>query len=496
MVSLSACGNNEVTGAVFLDKNGNKRLDGGEDRLANLGFTLSKEDEEIERSKTDKNGMFFIEVEESGIEYCVEVSETNLNAADFTRVVATRSFIDQVFNQTLAMGLSSALNLISFIPELQAQVQQVESLCNNNIDDDRDGSADCLDSDCRENEACTRKEICNDNIDNDSDGRVDCLDSDCNSDDACNDDDSTGSDVDDEETITLTVEEGKACNRLEGGELKLDVPISLDFKGLISGIEKENFTKSRTETFTFDLFYPESCTLKSATIPSFLAPLNQDIETLAYSEDTNQFHFQKAVDVASEQANNCLRANIENPTQDNIRKCSFNFIVKNDGSVGDRSGSLKTQAVCPDGTSVDTPEVAVKVDGADDFEIIQTEVDVNGGDPEAGDTMRVSTRVKNNSLIDFAAADMTLKITTPSNVNGRELSVSPVPCEQKSNIFECSFDISSGEEVTFITDFTLPENIESTRNFEAESHVEVIAKGETVTFNGNPVVISVIVEED
>ena len=53
-----------------------------------------------------------------------------------------------------------------------------ETACNDNLDNDCDGLADCQDSNCNTAPNCI-SEICNDNIDNDNDTYVDCQDYDC-----------------------------------------------------------------------------------------------------------------------------------------------------------------------------------------------------------------------------------------------------------------------------------------------------------------------------
>ena len=61
-----------------------------------------------------------------------------------------------------------------------------ETVCNDGLDEDRDGLADCADADCFEAPNCQaggREEnteaACRDWIDNDGDGSVDCDDQDC-----------------------------------------------------------------------------------------------------------------------------------------------------------------------------------------------------------------------------------------------------------------------------------------------------------------------------
>jgi hypothetical protein len=61
-----------------------------------------------------------------------------------------------------------------------------ETNCTDRIDNDRDGAADCADSDCATNPACARVETnCTDGLDNDRDGAADCGDRDCAANPAC-----------------------------------------------------------------------------------------------------------------------------------------------------------------------------------------------------------------------------------------------------------------------------------------------------------------------
>jgi hypothetical protein len=65
-------------------------------------------------------------------------------------------------------------------------LQPSDEVCNDNADNDLDGSIDCADSDCAGDSAlCPNTEICNDGIDNDVDGAADCFDSGCAQDISC-----------------------------------------------------------------------------------------------------------------------------------------------------------------------------------------------------------------------------------------------------------------------------------------------------------------------
>jgi hypothetical protein len=61
----------------------------------------------------------------------------------------------------------------------------IETACDDGLDEDGDGAADCRDPDCRFHPYC-RERTCDDGIDEDGDGRTDCADPDCAQDRACN----------------------------------------------------------------------------------------------------------------------------------------------------------------------------------------------------------------------------------------------------------------------------------------------------------------------
>jgi cysteine-rich repeat protein len=60
----------------------------------------------------------------------------------------------------------------------------VLEICDNNLDDDNNGQADCADAACAAEPVCI-DEICDNNIDDDGDGDKDCADPDCDTDSIC-----------------------------------------------------------------------------------------------------------------------------------------------------------------------------------------------------------------------------------------------------------------------------------------------------------------------
>ena len=90
----------------------------------------------------------------------------------------------EVFDEGLTITLTgipgSDVNaLITALEVIPEDIVVRPENCTNGIDDDRDGSTDCDDTDCADVVACIPAEICDNGIDDDRDGRADCDDTDC-----------------------------------------------------------------------------------------------------------------------------------------------------------------------------------------------------------------------------------------------------------------------------------------------------------------------------
>ncbi len=66
-----------------------------------------------------------------------------------------------------------------------ACVIDLETVCDDTVDNDGDGTADCADDDCLQDETCRVSEVCTGEDDEDLDTLVDCDDPDCTDDPAC-----------------------------------------------------------------------------------------------------------------------------------------------------------------------------------------------------------------------------------------------------------------------------------------------------------------------
>ncbi len=67
--------------------------------------------------------------------------------------------------------------------EFSECLQALAEVCDNDVDDEGDGVADCADSDCDAFPACV--EVCDNGVDDDGNGEVDCDDPECAGDEAC-----------------------------------------------------------------------------------------------------------------------------------------------------------------------------------------------------------------------------------------------------------------------------------------------------------------------
>ncbi|MCB9557585.1 MAG: hypothetical protein H6707_15865 [Deltaproteobacteria bacterium] len=83
-----------------------------------------------------------------------------------------------VLSLLLSFGLALAgcgRTVVSASKEESARTE----ICNNLVDDDRDGLIDCSDADCKNASNCQGAEICDNQIDDDGDGLIDCADPQC-----------------------------------------------------------------------------------------------------------------------------------------------------------------------------------------------------------------------------------------------------------------------------------------------------------------------------
>jgi hypothetical protein len=116
----------------------------------------------------------------SGVCYGAEVGV----ASSGERIVIEMTANQTVFVIVDGWSNSSETNTGDFTLSVKRAVAtEVETNCEDRVDQDGDGDIDCADADCAfDFAACTETGKCGDNVDNDDDGSTDCDDSECRAD--------------------------------------------------------------------------------------------------------------------------------------------------------------------------------------------------------------------------------------------------------------------------------------------------------------------------
>ncbi|HEV8320638.1 MAG TPA: hypothetical protein VG389_03425 [Myxococcota bacterium] len=134
----------------------------------------------------------------------------------------------------LAYGLGLGfVSLLAFAPGCHCGNGGASGeVCGNGVDDDGDGTVDCIDPECRDLDPCQNvPEACFNGLDDDFDGAVDCVDSDCAAAPGCNEDCANGVDdngdglVDCDDSVCRGVDPacGEVCGNGEDDDSDGDV---------------------------------------------------------------------------------------------------------------------------------------------------------------------------------------------------------------------------------------------------------------------------------
>src|SRR5690606_2574907 len=90
--------------------------------------------------------------------------------------VSTVGIAKVVIEQQTLAGNPSNADLF-YLDHVQVGTRFPAEICDNGVDDNNDGKADCEDTECDPHPHC--QENCTDGVDNDGNGLIDCDDPDC-----------------------------------------------------------------------------------------------------------------------------------------------------------------------------------------------------------------------------------------------------------------------------------------------------------------------------
>lgn len=483
LIPLMACGG-KLKGSIYLDANKNHQLDDGENKIAGLPFTVTLDDVDEDTGTTNASGEFSLKISKAGT-YCVQVDSVDLSNNNVTRVSWLHRLLNKWADKTV-MFASRHLSALLGRPVF-AQISS-ETICNDGLDDDSDGTIDCNDTDCSADSACTAttETNCTNNVDDDSDGTVDCDDSDCASNSACSSDSGgTGSGGSSSSgSSEPTFENRKACGASGGFNLSLSVPVEVDYETQASEVDATTTNLSRADTtFNFSVTYPSSCEFALLNLPDFIQPSSAAVRSAAYTSSTGQFDFNDALSTLGSSA--CSDENSQSVGDDSLVSCVIGFELKADEVVGDKSQDITPSVTCPDDSSVALATHTISFDGSNDLEVTQNATDVDlTGTWELSDAVSVATVVTNNSTQDFTASQIELTLVTDSAVTNQTFDVAD-GCTAQSNQATCSFALASGASITLTTTFNLPGVISDQTTFEMTSSLQLTFNGTVTTFTGN-----------
>lgn len=475
LVFLACTG--KVEGYVFLDENGNNTRDDFENNLANLAFTVTKDDEEILESQTDTAGEYSVDSEGSGT-YCISINDADLSSTnddDSTPSVVAATLIRD------AAQTEVYLESVRF-------VTTTETVCDDSLDDDDDGDIDCDDSDCSEDTACVES-ICDDELDDDDDGDTDCDDSDCSADTAC---DTSSTDSETTTDSEPTVESGSACDDTKGGTLTLNIPIAKDYSTAITALLADTSTSvvSRSDIVTLSIQYPSSCEFDTGLyLSSSLTPMN--VSTDAYDALTGQLNLNTVVDEATS-----ADLAISEPlsvADDAIGTYSLELCVGelsgsscvSDGSLDSRTVTVEPSVICPDDSVVTLKSHSIEIDSQSDVDVTQS----MSGTQTYGATITVTTTITNNSSVDYDASQVELVLSSPSYTTSQSYDSS---CSNLGQTANCTFALDASGQAIFTTSFVLPATLQDNTEFTMGADLTLTTNGNSTTFVGDDVVFSLV----
>ncbi len=475
--SLLAC-TGKIEGYVFLDENGNNVRDDFENNLANLAFTVTKDDEEILSSQTDAAGEYSVDSSGSGT-YCVSINDADLSSTNDDGTTPS------VIASTL---IRQAAQTEAYLQAVRFTTTTTETVCDDSIDDDSDGDIDCDDSDCSEDTACVES-ICDDSIDNDSDGDTDCDDSDCSADTVC---DTSSTDSGTTTSSEPTVESGSACNDTKGGKLTLNIPIAKDYSTAITALLADTSTSvvSRSDIVTLSIQYPSSCEFDTGLyLSSSLTPMN--VATAAYDSLTGQLNLNTVV-AAATSADLAISEPLS-VADDAIGTYSLELCVGDvsgsscvsDGALDSKTVTVEPSVICPDDSVVTLKSHSIEIDSQNDVEVNQS----MSGTQTYGATITVTTTITNNSSVAYEASQVELVLTSPSYTTSQSYDTS---CSNLGQTANCTFDLDASGSVILTTSFVLPATLQANTEFTMGAVLTLTTNGNSTDFTGDEVVFSLV----
>lgn len=432
-LSLAAC-SGQLTGSVFLDKNGNNQKDEEDPDIANIPYKITLDEQDVLSERTAYDGTFYTIVDKTGT-YCVVVSEEDLITTS-----AQTSMSPIVLSTSASMTVSSA-------PKFNVDTGEADP--ESGADDEADSAGDSQGSS------------------------------------------GSGGTITPTTTSTATIQSGEACDTPMGIMLEMNVPIAVDYKSAIAAIETP--TKkvvSPGDVFTIDVQYPKSCTFDLIYLSSSLTP--QDMMGAYYDATTGQFNFNAAIEAAGESS-----LETSTPLSINVDPIvTYPLALKVDAdeiSLESKSVTISPTVKCPDGSKVSlkTHSIEITSDGA--FDVTQS-WSSDTASATYGSEITVKTVVENTTGAAYTADNIELVLSTTNitQLDSVTSTSSSASCTLNGQKATCSFPLAANSSLTVYTKYTLPTSLVSNTSFVTSASLTVDANGSSATYDGDTASVTLL----
>jgi len=451
--ALLAC-SRFIEGDVFLDKNANNIKDQGEPVIAGIPFNVTRNQEAPKTYVTDAEGHFVVatSINEVDINYCVEVTNDNLNAFKAT---ATESAKQLKMLEASPSPSPEACRMIVGKPDCEDVNCCDETFCKDAAicqeDDDcaknSDGKPDCSDADCCDESECDGAEACETDEDanacpKDGSGNPKCDDSRCSSEAYCN---------------TYSVKANQACDttRLAKLTMTLNVPLSVDYTSRVAELsEAASGPVSVGDKFGIEIIYPSSCRFEAYNLPAALTPIGLGD---AFNASTRQLLLDKAI---ANQPYQVIPQDSPPFGHDQLHTYVLRLEATGIEGVTDGAITIQPALTCPDGKSVNARANRISFKDAPaetNPAAFTVKAALAPECPAFGETAKLTTTIEAQDVAAFSTAVYTLHISGESQM---EIDSMPSQCADKGDKIECAMDtLHLNQKSEFSIEYTMKDSV-------------------------------------
>lgn len=473
----------KMTGNVYLDKNGNMKLDEGENAIANAKYSVTVDDEKIEEGITDYDGVYELKVTKKG-RYCVKVDtedQAALSLVSLTGRPVTKS-VAAVSVQTDILQPKAALSGTSGDIDGDDKANEIDNCPsdanNSQTDSDDDKIGDACDN-------CVNKKNPVDpttgkQLDQDNDGVGDACDNcpkDINEDQDDSDDDGIGDACESgksgssgsssiTEKLPPSYDSGSACADINFSSAQLNVFVSMDHPGAfaIADQHREPVTVKSGASVDVPFAHSEDCDLASRPISSSPAGfIRIGAGSWESGDELSEYLISSTppIPIPTEADDDITMSRIVKKLVSVVAKP----FVKEETTV-----TLTTEGICPDGTKETILQnVVITPDTKFPIEVTSSVLRTSVAGLVPNNQITVEFKIENTSSVDYKYVDVKFAMHLAESVQPLVVSVAESgsaagysPCENlMGGSAICPIKLLAGKARTFRFTMQGPRNADA-----------------------------------